>query len=469
MMDINREHPEYRLKAAMWRRYRDLYAGGETMQNNAAEYLLPRQKEPVEVYSERLRKVFYENYIGSITDWYAATLFRREPVVTVDGASGAGRDFFSTFIDDCDLKGTNLSDVLSRQFVEALICGTSYLLVDFPRSKVPAGTRAEEDELGVSRAYLVSYSADDLINWSYDDHGSFEWVVLRTEALRKDRIEDEQWRKETRWTYYDKREFRVYRQWSEDGRKGAIELVDSGPHGLAKLNRVPLFGMEIPEGLWLLNRAGSLQLEHFNKSNALSWALEMGLFAMPVVYSDRKWSQMIGESYYIQLGPEDSFGWTEPEGRVFEIAAQNLERLQGEIYRVCYLSQMAQATTGGAHQSGISKLRDFSITQEVLRAFGDAVKDLARRVLRAIEVVREDGLRVDVSGMDEFDIGDFTTELANAEQLLALKIDSPTLTKQVQKKLALKYLCDVRQDVKDRIAAEIDAVPEQVSTPVKET
>ena len=65
----------------------------------------------------------------------------------------------------------------------------------------------------------------------------------------------------------------------------------------------------------MLNRAGSLQLEHFNKSNALGWALTMGLFAMPVVYSDREWNQMVGESYYIQLGPGDKFGWTEPEGK----------------------------------------------------------------------------------------------------------------------------------------------------------
>ena len=37
--------------------------------------------------------------------------------------------------------------------------------------------------------------------------------------------------------------------------------------------------------MWLMNKSASLQLEHFNKSNALSWALTMGLFAMPVVYT----------------------------------------------------------------------------------------------------------------------------------------------------------------------------------------
>ena len=73
--------------------------------------------------------------------------------------------------------------------------------------------------------------------------------------------------------------------------------------------------MQVSDGLWLMNKAAHLQLEHFNKSNALSWAITMGLFAMPVIYSDREWNQIVGESYYIQLGPTDRFGWTEPDGK----------------------------------------------------------------------------------------------------------------------------------------------------------
>ena len=102
----------------------------------------------------------------------------------------------------------------------------------------------------------------------------------------------------------------------------------------------------------MLNRAGLLQLEHFNKSNALAWALTMGLFAMPVVYSDREWSQMVGESYYIQLGPGDKFGWTEPEGKVYQIAADNLTQLQEEIYRVCYLPQAGGSLDKGGRNRG---------------------------------------------------------------------------------------------------------------------
>jgi hypothetical protein len=456
MTDINREHPDYLLLKLAWKRYRDLYVGGEQLRINAQDYLVRRQREPGDVYAERLSRVFYENYIGSIVDWYSSTLFRREAVLTFDGANDSGREFFSDLVEDADRKGTHWNDFFRRQFTECLITGGSYVLVDFPRLPGQAGTRGEEDASGASRAYLVEYPADELINWSLDEQGRFEWVVLRTRLLQKDRLEDAEWRMETRWSYYDKRTFRIYKSSRGSGLESAAALVDEGTHALAKLGQVPLFGLHIPEGLWMLNRAGSLQLEHFNKSNALSWALTMGLFAMPVVYSDREWSQMVGESYYIQLGPGDKFGWTEPEGKIFQIAADNLTQLQEEIYRVCYLPQAGGSLDKGGRQSGLAKQMDFSITQEVLQAYGDAVKDQMRRVLRAIEAAREDGLEIGVVGMDEFDIADFSTELADAKELLGMGVQSPTLKKEIFKKLALKYLGDSRQDVKDRVVAEIE-------------
>ena len=230
-----------------------------------------------------------------------------------------------------------------------------------------------------------------------------------------------------------------------------------GGTGWRRCGRVPVFEMKVSEGLWLMNKAALLQLEHFNKSNALSWALTMGLFATPVVYSDSEWNQMVGESYYIQLGQDDRFGWTEPEGKVYQIAADNLVRLKDEIYRVCYLMNQAGTSSGGdLRMSGLSKQRDFSVTQEVLRAYGDVVKDTMKQVLRAIAEARQDEVSIDVSGMDEFDIGDFSNELDDAKKLLDLGIGSETLKKQVFKKLAFKYLCDARQEIKNRVAEEID-------------
>jgi len=457
MPDIDREHPEYAAKKAMWRSYRDLYAGGGQLKANAMEYLVRRQKEPGDVYLERVSRVFYENYIGSIIDWYAATLFRREPILSFDGSNEAGKKFFGLFAEDCDQKGTGLSDFFRRQLVEALVGGCSYTVVDFPRLKEPAANRAEEEARGASRAYLQEYKPEEVINWSYDERGNYEWVVMRTSSIRQEKFSDAAWLKETRWLYYDKEEFKIYRSAEGKGQRGKPELIDQGRHGLAGLRQVPVYGLKVSEGLWLMNKTALLQLEHFNKCNALSWALTMGLFAMPVVYTDRDWKQIVGEAYYIQLGPEDRFGWTEPEGHVYQIAAENLVALKDEIYRVCYLmTQAGGGLSSSAPQSGLSKQRDFTITQEVLRAYGDAVKDTLRRVLKGIDAARQDGLTIDVSGLDEFDIGDFSSEVEDARKLLELGTGSKTLRKQVFKKLASKYLCDVRQEVKDQIAREIE-------------
>ena len=347
-MDITREHPEYRGSRRLMKRYSDLYAGGEQLKNSARDYLEMRQKEPYDVYTERLARVYYENYIGSIIDWYSATLFKREPVIEFEGKGDAGRKYFAEFLDDCDQRGTSLAAMLQQQFVSALVKGKSYLLVDFPKPTRPVSTWAEEEEAGLSHAYLVDFSEEELINWSRDERGRFDWVVLRQVNRNRSAVEEEGPRTETTYLYFDRTSYKTFVQ---VGDKGPALLVDEGVHGLADLQMVPLFEFKVNEGLWLMNKAALVQLEHFNKSNALSWALSMGLFAMPVVYTDRQWEQIVGESYYIQLAPNDRFGWTEPEGKVFQIASENLSRLQEEIYRVCYLLHQAR----GVHSSALSQ------------------------------------------------------------------------------------------------------------------
>ncbi len=89
----------------------------------------------------------------------------------------------------------------------------------FRRRAGAAGSRGEEDAAGASRAYLVDYAAEDVINWSLDEQGNYEWVVIRTKSIKKDRVEDEDWRTETRWAYYDKTSYRIYKQ----TRDGTIE------------------------------------------------------------------------------------------------------------------------------------------------------------------------------------------------------------------------------------------------------
>jgi hypothetical protein len=457
MIDIDREHPDFKRQKHTFRMYRDLYAGGLQFKQRSGEYLLRRQKEPLDVYGERLQRVFYQNYIGSIIDWYASTLFRREPSIQFEGRFNAGDKFLSSFVEDCDRKGTKLSTFFRQCLIDMLITGRTHILIDFPRVKTVPINRAEEDAAGLSRAYLVQYQAEDLINWSVDEHGEYEWIVIRQKVRRQPSVNSADVVEETYWRYYDRSRFETYRRIERQGGEAIITLVDSGSHSYSRENKVPLVTMQVSDGLWLANKAAHLQLEHFNKSNALAWAITMGLFAMPVIYSDREWNQIVGESYYIQLGPTDKFGWTEPDGKVYQIAATNLEALKEEIYRVCYLSQASGEMVSGHAQSALSKQMDFAITQEVLRAYSSVIKNCIRKVLTGISKARQDEIAVSVTGLDEVEIGDFATELQDARDLLQLGIGSPTLKRQIYQRLAAKYLNDACQEVKDQIAHEINS------------
>ena len=121
METINREHPEYVARKAIWRQYKDLYTGGEQLRSNASLYLVRRHKEPGDIYLERLARVFYENYVGSIIDWYAATLMRCAPAVMLGGSDPAAQNFYGVLSEDCDLKGTRLTEFFRQRFVEALV------------------------------------------------------------------------------------------------------------------------------------------------------------------------------------------------------------------------------------------------------------------------------------------------------------------------------------------------------------
>ena len=127
-----------------------------------------------------------------------------------------------------------------------------------------------------------------------------------------------------------------------------------------------------------MNKAALLQLEHFNKSNALSWALTMGLFAMPVIYSDREWNQIIGESYYIQLGPQDSLDGRNRRARFTRSRRTTWCKLKDEIYRVCYLMHAGGRDFGQLTQSALEQavgLQRHAGSAAGLRRYGEGLDE----------------------------------------------------------------------------------------------
>ena len=78
-------------------------------------------------------------------------------------------------------------------------------------------------------------------------------------------------------------------------------------------------------------------------------------------------------------------------------------------------------------------------------------------MLGLIRLARRDDVEIEVAGMDKFDIPDFSEELANAQGLQALGVRSSRFDKEVQKRIALKYLESASQETKNEVVREIEA------------
>ena len=202
----------------MWKQYQDLYAGGEQLRANASEYLVRRHKEPGEVYGERLSRVFYENYIGSIIDWYAATLMRREPVLLFEGHDAAAKAFLQPAVGRLRPEGhepaasSSGSDSCRRWCAAAVTWWWTFRGQERRPADAGGGRRLRAFASlpgGLQRRRRSSTGTTTR-------RGGLEWAVIRTSCLQQSKVTDAKWERETRWIYYDRENFQIYRKAGED-------------------------------------------------------------------------------------------------------------------------------------------------------------------------------------------------------------------------------------------------------------
>ena len=265
--------------------------------------------------------------------------------------------------------------------------GASYVLVDFPRPAQKAGTRGGgRRDWGLRGRTWWIMPPEDLINWSLRRAGEFRVGGAADEA--------DQEGPGGRSGVADGDTVGVLRQadvsdlraGSRADGAGAVSWWMKGRMALAKLERVPLFELRIPEGLWMLNRAGLLQLEHFNKSNALAWALTMGLV------------RDAGGLFRSRMEPDGGRELLHPVGaggqvRVDGAGGQSLSDRGGQSDAACrrrftgsvtWRRREDRSTQAGCNRGSASSWI-FRSRRKCCEAYGDAVKDQIRRVLKAIE------------------------------------------------------------------------------------
>jgi len=151
-MPANSTHPDYDANLPAWLRARDVIAGEDAVKAGDIKYLPRLDCQSDNEYQGYKSRACFFNATSRTADGFLGLLFRRDPEVKLpDRHAGVG-GALRVFTDDVDLMGTSLFTYCKGVVGEVLAVGRSGTLIDW---------QSDAD----SRAYVVRYAAEDILNW----------------------------------------------------------------------------------------------------------------------------------------------------------------------------------------------------------------------------------------------------------------------------------------------------------------
>jgi hypothetical protein len=492
---LTQRNPAY--LGEVWAELGDLYEGGYTILRNADRYMPRMIGETQDRYRERLKVAAYLCYFGQIVDYFAADLFSQEIAVTpaadADNPDTPGSEpsdpdeFYDSFANDSDLKGTPFGQLLRQAFTSALVNGRAVIAVDFPAQDTDTRpqNKLDEERLGTDRAYAFEVPAEQLIDWECDDRGGFEFAVLHRACCRRAspaEVRDKRVEEFKVWSRTDSGAvvWEVYRTepYSPDRPPQENDDIPLVARGETSFRRIPLIELRVPAGLWIGNKIGPVAKEHFQRRNMLNAAENKSLFAIPYVKCGSEMGGADGalpseaqqnphrgedprrELYakgYLCLGADDDIGFAEPSGAAYDVADKRLERLKDEMFRIVHQMAASVSNSGASlGRSGDSKAEDRHATAIVFGAYGALVRECAVRVYATISEARGETVPWTAHGLDNYDGDDRATIVNEAIQVNQIAIPSLTFAKHYKTYLALRILPNVQPDVAEVIRREIE-------------
>lgn len=451
---LEQRHPAY--DGGRLGQWRALYAGGKAW-DALVETWLPRHPEEADkVYAARIARALYHNHTGPIVNMLAAALFAEAPQVDLAG------DWVAPFLSDVDREGCAAAEWVKARVVDALVEGDAWAWVNLPArddARV-VESRADEEAAGYLDAYLVPFTAAQVIDWEVAEDGGLAWILVRDVVESRPDVGVPRERLH-RWTQIGRAQIRRW-TWSsadhpEPPPDAEAEELPPVLHGLGEL---PVARLHLGDGLHALAHLHHPAVAHLRARNDLSWALHRA--AHPLLWIASKWQDrkpILGPGYYLQLEREDEIGFAESSGTNYQLLAEDVVQLREELYRVVH--QMAVGADSDATRSkgsGESKAADWRALEIVLSALAEKVRGFMVDALRLVARARgqADAAPV-VTGLDGWQEEDLDVWLGAAAMATDAHRLSPTFTKQVAKRQAQRLLTGADPKVLEEVSKEIDS------------
>ena len=466
-------HPTYDADRA--REYHALAVGGHVLLDDARlmRSVFPQHAhEPAWVYAERCRRAIYLPYAGEIVGDIVAQLGDDEATIRSEPPADP---FFETFQVDCDRQRSSLTSYVQHAVRTALVQRVAWTLVDLPQALEDVTSLGEQERAGALRAYLVALDTNAVLDWEEDEEGKLTWALVRSIRATRTGPEDDRSKVVERFTVYDREGWRRYEIEYTAGKvpppKTEVPLIAEGTHSFGE---VPLVRLELPDGLWALDKVASAARAHFNLNSAIDWSQNKHLFPMMMAFlapdvgassedPGKATSQTYGTGFINVFGKDDRVEYITPPTDVYASAQERLKVLRDEIHRVTHAMALAVDNSSGAiARSGDSKAEDRSAKEVIVRELGRLAREFLHSVLVLAQRGRGDAPTTwTVEGLECDDEGSDTQQTINeAIGVATLAIPSPTFQAVYAREVALDVLGDdatpeEREKIREEIAATL--------------
>lgn len=291
--------------SAKWELPRSLMGGTAVMRLQAFRYLPKHPAESGKHYHARLQRTVLRNFFRRTVQSLVGKVFARPIVLGEDVPARLKR-----LMEDVDLTGRNLHVFARDVFEDALVCGLSHILVDYPR--LDAGRTLAEERDGGARPYAVHVRADQIVGWRVDDDGGrpvLAQLRLRETAVEGDGAFGERCVERVRvlepgaWTL-----------WQRDD-DDAWAVVDSGHTSLPFIPLVTVYTGRtgFMEAAPPLEDLAWLNLEHYQIRSDQRNALNVTSFP---ILAAAGWNKEDGQ---VEFGPNKFLATADAHGRFYYV------------------------------------------------------------------------------------------------------------------------------------------------------
>lgn len=441
-------------------KYNDLYRGGQDFKSRIDRYLLKRKIEESTLgtsrqYEERKKRAWYTPHVAGLVDWIVAAVFQSPPVVV------SGEEYWAGLNANADGRGIDISALCRVLLLETLLQGRAYVALDFPDA-VEQTSFALQKKTGALDAKLSVLTAAEVDDWDETFIRTHTVSFERENPYTPPNVEVH------RWTISTADSVAIYKARVKIGEhldKAGEAILDS--EQIHSLGVIPIFKVNIPDGMWLMNRVSEIVLAIFHRESARTWYLDSGAYQVPVLKSPRKFSDtVLPDEAFMHLNPElqEEFGFRGPDSTISDALDKDCERLIENLFRsVQAMTLAAPMKDDHGRQSGVAKFRDMMSLATLLGAYASALRDCLEQAVQTIAKARGE-TAPQIYGLDKFDIQskDYTVQLA--KDFLALPNVPKSAKEWVIRSASMAVADDappeVLQQISDEAKAEISGEQE---------